>query len=122
MLWVTAMQQDITLLAPSLSVQAPVKAIPLPSPPRTPPSGRIDLHGLTEEQAHAQLHAAIAQALREGRKKLLVITGKGSGQQGALKRNVPRWLELIPQVTGCQTASPREGGDGALIIRLKVNR
>jgi DNA-nicking Smr family endonuclease len=116
------MQQDITLLAPPLSVQPPAKAVALPPPPKPLPSGRIDLHGLTETQAHAQLQAAIAQALREGRKKLLVITGKGSGQQGALKRNVPRWLELIPQVTGCQTASPREGGEGALIVRLKVNR
>jgi DNA-nicking Smr family endonuclease len=114
------MQQDITLLSPPLTVQPKPKTVPLPAPASDYFSGRIDLHGMTEAQAHAALQAAIAHAVRLKKKRLVVITGKGSRGEGALKRNVPRWLELTPQVTGCKTASPREGGEGAWVVTLKV--
>ncbi|WP_246148618.1 Smr/MutS family protein [Skermanella pratensis] len=94
--------------------------------------GRIDLHGMTQSQAHAALNSFILRGWHEQRRMVLVITGKGSaakgsGGQGAgiLRQIVPRWLNespLRPLVLAIQRAQPKDGGDGALYVLLKRRR
>jgi DNA-nicking Smr family endonuclease len=88
---------------------------------------RIDLHGMTQEDAHAALDRFIRQAWAEGRRMLLVITGKGSVSSGGgvLRRHVPRWLaagEHGPRVLRIETAQARHGGAGALYVLLRRRR
>jgi DNA-nicking Smr family endonuclease len=54
-----------------------------------------------------------------------VITGKGVGGDGVLRRRVPEWLAappIRPHVAGVSEAHRRHGGDGALYVALKRRR
>jgi DNA-nicking Smr family endonuclease len=89
---------------------------------------RIDLHGYTQEKAHAALSRFLFRAQADGAKIALVITGKGTfgtGERGVLKRQVPMWLKL-PEfrdvVVGFESAGAGHGGEGALYIRLRKRR
>jgi DNA-nicking Smr family endonuclease len=94
--------------------------------------GRIDLHGMTQSQAHAALNSFVLRGWHEQRRCLLVITGKGStgrgsgGQgMGVLRQVVPRWLNespLRPLVLAIHRAQPKDGGEGALYVLLKRRR
>ncbi|WP_207455764.1 Smr/MutS family protein [Azospirillum sp. SYSU D00513] len=89
--------------------------------------GRIDLHGMTQAQAHTALASFVLRSWNEGRRCILVITGKGSysAQGGVLRQAVPRWLAeapLRPMVLAVQTAQLRDGGDGALYVLIKRRR
>lgn len=90
---------------------------------------RIDLHGMTQDRAHAALNAFIAASHGRGHRCVLVITGKGglgpSGEGGVLRRSVPRWLNETPvraAVLAFQPAQPRDGGEGALYVLLRRKR
>lgn len=94
---------------------------------RLPIDGRIDLHGLTQSEAHNLLFDFIARAHERGLRHVLVITGKGSsrGSQGVLKRLVPEWLakpEFRFLISGHEDAARSHGGEGALYIRLRRER
>ena len=86
---------------------------------------RVDLHGLTEADAHRRLLAFLAGARSDGLRHVLVITGKGAarrGGEGVLKRAVPRWLAtppFSPHVSGIAPAARHDGGEGALYVRLR---
>lgn len=91
----------------------------------------IDLHGLHRQEAQERLLAFLAAAQREGRRFVLVITGKGradgdsDGTGGVLRRALPRWLELAPfraLVAGAAPAHRRHGGAGAFYLRLRRPR
>lgn len=89
--------------------------------------GRIDLHGMSQAQAHTALASYVHRAWHEGRRCILVITGKGtfSAEGGVLRRAVPRWLAdapLRPMVLAVQHAQPRDGGEGALYVLIKRRR
>lgn len=90
--------------------------------------GRLDLHGHVQATAHRALEAFLERSFYEGHRTVLVITGKGNrgtGQVGILKEAVPRWLNQIPirdWVTGFSYAAVKDGGDGALYIRIKRRR
>ena len=99
--------------------------------------GKIDLHGLTQDQAHRALHIFIGRAVASGRKNVLVITGKGTTHYnhslksygeftqespGVLRRKVPQWLSepsVRNMVLGYETASSSHGGTGALFVKLR---
>lgn len=90
---------------------------------------RIDLHGMTQTQAHAALSSFIRAGWHERRRAVLVITGKGSGPagkgEGVLRGAVPRWLNEAPlrqMVVAIRSAQPRHGGEGALYVLLKRRR
>jgi DNA-nicking Smr family endonuclease len=100
---------------------------------REPIEARIDLHGMTQRQAHAALLAFLQRAQAEGARMALIVTGKGSGgvgrdphsERGVLKRRVPIWLELPefrPFVLGFEDAHVGHGGQGALYVRLRRGR
>jgi DNA-nicking Smr family endonuclease len=89
---------------------------------------RIDLHGLTQAQAHAALIRFLRRARNDGARFALVITGKGArfaagdGSRGLLKRQVPMWLglpEFREHVVGFEDAHAVHGGEGALYVRLR---
>jgi len=88
---------------------------------------RLDLHGLTQAQAHAALLRFLRDASVRDARLVLVITGKGSrdGERGVLKRQVPQWLalpEFRSLVVGYEDAGIRHGGEGALYVRLRRTR
>ncbi len=90
-------------------------------------AARLDLHGLTQREAHGELVVFLENAVRAGRRCVLVITGKGPGSpsQGILKRAVPRWIassSAAGQILATSTAQPKHGGDGALYVLLRRKR
>jgi DNA-nicking Smr family endonuclease len=125
---------------------APRQMPPAPSPPlgrrlkqrvargREPIDARLDLHGMTQREAHAALLRFLHRAQASGAKTALVVTGKGSrnssrgderdadNRPGVLKRQVPLWLAL-PEfrllVVGFDDAHVGHGGEGALYVRLR---
>jgi DNA-nicking Smr family endonuclease len=87
----------------------------------------LDLHGLTQEEAHRQLDGFLAHSARAGRRCVLIITGKGlwRSESGILREMVPRWLNEPPnraRVLAIAHAQPRHGGMGALYVLLKRKR
>jgi DNA-nicking Smr family endonuclease len=89
--------------------------------------GRLDLHGLTQAEAHNALAGFLRAAQARGAGIVLVITGKGDphGERGVLKRQVPMWLrlpELRGMIAGFESAGIGHGGEGALYVRLRKGR
>jgi DNA-nicking Smr family endonuclease len=89
----------------------------------------LDLHGMTQAEAHAALMGFLRRSQASGHRLVLVVTGKGRpedalrpGDRGILRRVVPHWLALPdarPIVLGWTEAGPRQGGSGALYVRLR---
>jgi DNA-nicking Smr family endonuclease len=91
---------------------------------RLPIEARVDLHGMTQDEAYALLYSFLSRAYAGGARYVLVITGKGSssGGDGVLKRSVPGWLAtpLFRQfVSSHDPAARGHGGSGALYVRLR---
>ena len=91
---------------------------------RLPIEGKVDLHGLTQSEAHALLLSFLRRAHADGRRHVLIVTGKGAslGSEGVLRRAVPGWLATPPfrsLVSGHEWAAIRHGGSGALYVRLR---
>jgi DNA-nicking Smr family endonuclease len=94
---------------------------------------RLDLHGMTQDEAHRVLEAFVASRYAADRRNLLIITGKGfnpaarepDAAAGVLRRMVPRWLNELPtrrKVLTWHAAQPKDGGDGALYVLLRKRR
>ncbi len=96
--------------------------------------GRLDLHGMTQIEAHDRLAGFLRATQAGGGRLVLVITGKGrpgdtplsflpgESGRGTLRRTVPNWLvsaEFRPLVAGFEAAHRTHGGDGALYVRLR---
>jgi DNA-nicking Smr family endonuclease len=86
--------------------------------------GTVDLHGMTQSEAHGLLLSFLQRAHASGMRYVLVITGKGAsfGSEGVLKRAVPGWLATPPfraLVSSHDAAARHHGGGGALYVRLK---
>ena len=98
------------------------------------PEARIDLHGMTVDQAHPALRSFILSEHAAGSRLVLVITGKGRARDydapmpvrhGILRHNVPQWLRLPPLnhlVLQITPANIRHGGDGAYYVYLRRTR
>ncbi len=89
--------------------------------------GRIDLHGMTQAEAHRALTAYLERAQGAARRCVLVITGKGrvSEEGGVLRAMVPRWLNAPAnraRVLAITPAQPKDGGAGALYVLLRRKR
>ena len=90
-----------------------------------PIDARIDLHGLTQREAHRELAAFLQAARAADRRTVLVITGKGEAGQGVLREAVPRWINeatVRPLVLAFAQAQPKHGGSGALYLLLRRKR
>ncbi len=97
---------------------------------------RLDLHGMTQDDAHSALIGFVRRCQAAGFRTVLVITGKGGPvrrhhddgddyherPRGVLRQNVPRWLaghEIGALVVSYTTAHIRHGGEGALYVQLR---
>lgn len=94
--------------------------------------GRIDLHGMTQNEARSALHGFIRARFNRGDRTVLVITGKGAKtdndyiaamtERGVLRTMLPVWLNepsLAPLVSGWSVAARGHGGEGAWYVRLR---
>jgi DNA-nicking Smr family endonuclease len=126
---------------PALPSPLPTKPSPVPAPPpldrfagidrataerlkrgRRTIEARLDLHGLTQAEAHQALAHFIAGSRAAGRRCVLVITGRGRFSGGVLKEAVPRWLNeagLRRHLLAISPAQPQHGGNGALYVLLR---
>jgi DNA-nicking Smr family endonuclease len=98
------------------------------------PEGRIDLHGMTMERAHPALTGFILNAQAQGKRLVLVITGKGKRSEddgpiprrpGVLRHAVPQWLSMPPlaqAVLQVAEAHAKHGGGGAYYVYLRRPR
>ena len=93
-----------------------------------------DLHGLSLDEANRKVTEIIHYCVKNKFKELLLITGKGihstneedvyiSKDLGKLKFSVPEYIknngELDKFVISINDAAGRDGGEGAIIVRLK---
>jgi len=86
-----------------------------------PIEAKLDLHGYDREQAHRALNLFVEASADQGRRCLLLVTGKS----GVLRAEAPRWLNETPNRTrliAFTAAQPRHGGAGALYLLLKRRR
>jgi DNA-nicking Smr family endonuclease len=93
----------------------------------------LDLHGMTQAQAHHALRGFLVRAQAQGDRLVVVVTGKGNARSretayswvdepGVLRRLVPHWLrepDLRAVVLGFEEAGRAHGGAGALYVRLR---
>jgi DNA-nicking Smr family endonuclease len=91
---------------------------------KLPIGGRIDLHGLTQGEAHGLLHSFLHRAHAAGLRHVLVITGKGAsfGSDGILRQAVPHWFAtpaFRTLVSAYDFAHQAHGGAGAIYVRLR---
>ncbi len=95
-------------------------------------TAKLDLHGMTQEQAHHRLSSFIANAQKQNKKCVLIVTGKGreAGKNwwessGILREQVPHWLDTEPNKSRISTysiARPEHGGIGALYVFIRKGR
>ena len=94
---------------------------------------KLDLHGFTVEESKEKVAEFILKNYEYKKRLLLIITGKGKrlgvteGWKGTgkLKKNVPIWLrsvQLSKYILWFDSASPENGGEGALMIYLKKSK
>lgn len=96
------------------------------------PDRSIDLHGHTLGTAHALLDGALDQAIRDGDRVVLLVTGKPPRPtserphaRGAIRAAVGDWLAAsrhASAIAAVRGAHPRHGGAGALYIVLRRRR
>ncbi len=95
----------------------------------------FDLHGLTLDKANSKVKDIILFCVENNYKEILLITGKGihsmndkdiyvSKDLGKLKYSVPEFInsneELTKLIISINDASLKDGGEGALLIKLKL--
>ena len=95
---------------------------------------RFDLHGFTLDEANKKVKEIILSCIDQKYKEILLITGKGkhstndkdiytSKDFGRLKYSVPEFInsnqELSSLIVSMQDAKIKDGGEGAIIIKLK---
>lgn len=83
-----------------------------------PIEAKLDLHGMTQTEAHDALTRFIARAQKHGSRAVLVVTGKSGVLHGA----VPRWLaegDNRARILALRRAHAQHGGEGALYLMLR---
>ena len=95
---------------------------------------KFDLHGFTLDEANSKVKEIIEYCVKNKCRELLLITGKGlhstsdndtyiSKDLGKLKYSVPEFIktnsELNKMIVSITDADKKDGGEGAIIIKLK---
>ncbi len=88
----------------------------------------LDLHGITEKDAHERVIDFIISCYNSGQRCVLIITGKGVesdeifSEKGVLRKSVPLWLssdDVGSLILAYKNPSEALGGAGALYILLR---
>ncbi len=94
---------------------------------------RLDLHGLSLDQANKETKKFILESFDGGYKKLLIITGKGSRskiynnpylskEMNTLKYSVPEYIrkdkDLLDKIDKITESEIKDGGEGAFWVFL----
>jgi len=95
---------------------------------------RFDLHGFTLSQANKKVRELIINCQKKNIREILLITGKGlhsntdqntyvSKELSKLKFSVPDYIksknDLLDKIYSIEQASINDGGEGAIVIKLK---
>jgi DNA-nicking Smr family endonuclease len=83
---------------------------------------RYDLHGMTEARAFEMLCYVLEGAFVEGKRRGLIITGKGRRDDSPIRAALPKWLSsprLARIVSSFDYSAQRHGGDGAFYVLLR---
>ena len=95
---------------------------------------KFDLHGFTLEDANKKVREILLSCIESKYKELLLITGKGihssnekdayvSKDYGKLKYSVPEFIKSNPElnklIISIHEADIKDGGEGAILIKLK---
>ena len=86
------------------------------------PDISLDLHGYTLYSAKLLLQKFISNCYEKNIRNVLIITGKGQNNKGALKEEVPKWLSdkfFNKYLINFNMAPRNFGGEGALLVRIK---
>ena len=88
---------------------------------RMDPQARLDLHGLSVEEALLATGRFLSECRARGLEKVLIIHGKGNHSNGepVLGRAVRQYLERSPHAGPFGEAEARWGGRGALWVLLR---
>ena len=98
------------------------------------PNRTIDLHGYNLAAAHHRLDRGLDEAIRDGVRVILLVTGRaprtGGSRidlplRGIIRSSVGDWLAASrhrPAIAAVRNAHPRHGGAGALYIVLRRPR
>jgi DNA-nicking Smr family endonuclease len=116
-----------------------VDELPAPlEPPATPrlkklvrsgkfvPDAELDLHGLDRMRARERVRNFLENAVYQGKKSALLITGRGHGSTGepVLRTEVENYLarEAGTWVSEWAKAPRQYGGDGAFVLLLRAKK
>jgi DNA-nicking Smr family endonuclease len=95
---------------------------------------KFDLHGFSLDEANSKVKEVVNYCVKNKYRELLLITGKGihsksdndtytSKELGKLKYSVPEFIktniELNKFIISINDAEKKDGGEGAIIIKLK---
>ena len=95
---------------------------------------KFDLHGFTLEDANKKVREILLSCIESKYNELLLITGKGihssnekdayvSKDYGKLKYSVPEFIKSNPElnklIISIYEADIKDGGEGAILIKLK---
>lgn len=90
------------------------------------PEAKLDLHGLTRQEAREKVRFFLEDATFQGLKTVLIITGRGksSSDGPVLRQFMERYLSSDARawVVEWGRAPARYGGEGALVVFLKGRR
>jgi DNA-nicking Smr family endonuclease len=84
----------------------------------------IDLHGLNSDEAKRQLLNFLHHCVEDGCRCVHIVHGKGHrspDQQPILKNNLNLWLRQHKDVQAFCSASPKDGGTGAVFVLLQLS-
>lgn len=88
----------------------------------------LDMHGMTSDQAQESLLFFIRESYLQGRRCVLIVTGRGINSPGGhsvLRREAETWLTRDPLkrvVLAFCTAQPKDGGAGAIYVLLRKQK
>ena len=89
---------------------------------KIPVEAKIDLHGLTREEARSRLSIFVGDCVKRGLRKILIVHGKGihtTGSDPVLGEEVRKFIEQDRRCGRSGHPDRRMGGSGATWVFLK---